>query len=201
MPSTPGALKPDSKYHLAFNIGYPNALDRALGRTGEFIMVHGNCVSVGCFAMSDALIEEVYAFVRDALAAGQPSVPVHVFPFHMTAENMKRHADNPARDSWEPLQEAYADFATSREPPRVGMCGKHYVVNRDYTRRHGPERRLPDAHRQAHRAVVAASSQKARQGRPGSRGRGTEAQDGRGRRLEPQQFLVRRNVRLGIGKR
>jgi murein L,D-transpeptidase YafK len=126
---TPGALKPDSKYHLAFNIGYPNALDRALGRTGEFIMVHGNCVSVGCFAMSDALIEEVYAFVRDALAAGQPSVPVHVFPFHMTAENMKRHADNPARDSWEPLQEAYADFATSREPPRVGMCAKHYVVN------------------------------------------------------------------------
>ncbi len=50
---TPGALKPDSKYHLAFNIGYPNALDRALGRTGDFIMVHGNCVSVGCFAMSD----------------------------------------------------------------------------------------------------------------------------------------------------
>ncbi len=62
---TPSALKPDSKYHLAFNIGYPNALDRSLGRTGNFIMVHGNCVSVGCFAMSDTLIEEIYAFVRE----------------------------------------------------------------------------------------------------------------------------------------
>jgi murein L,D-transpeptidase YafK len=126
---TPGAMKPDSKYHLAFNIGYPNALDRALGRTGDFIMVHGNCVSVGCFAMSDTLIEEIYAFVRDAMAAGQKSVPVHIFPFHMTAANMAKHAGDTARDTWEPLKEAYDDFSESREPPKVGMCGKHYVVN------------------------------------------------------------------------
>jgi murein L,D-transpeptidase YafK len=126
---TPGAMKPDSKYHLAFNIGYPNALDRALGRTGNFIMVHGNCVSVGCFAMSDTLIEEIYAFVRDALAAGEPSVPVHIFPFHMTAENMRRHADNAAHDSWGPLKQAYDDFAETRQPPKIGMCGKRYVVN------------------------------------------------------------------------
>jgi len=126
---TPSALKPDSKYHLAFNIGYPNALDRSLGRTGNFIMVHGNCVSVGCFAMSDTLIEEIYAFVRDSLAAGQTSIPIHVFPFRMTAENMKRYADNPARGTWGPLKEAYDDFSETREPPKIGMCGKRYVVN------------------------------------------------------------------------
>jgi murein L,D-transpeptidase YafK len=126
---TPDAMKPDSKYHLAFNIGYPNALDRALGRTGDFIMVHGDCRSVGCFAMSDALIEEIYAFVREALAAGQSSVPIHVFPFRMTAANVKRFADNPARDTWGPLKEAYDDFTRTREPPEIGMCGKRYVVN------------------------------------------------------------------------
>ncbi|WP_041320617.1 L,D-transpeptidase family protein [Hyphomicrobium denitrificans] len=126
---TPGAMKPDSKYHLAFNIGYPNALDRALGRTGAYIMVHGDCRSVGCFAMSDKLIEEIYAFVRDALAAGEPSVPVHVFPFRMTDANIKRHADNPARDTWGPLKQAYDDFGETREPPKIGMCGKRYVVN------------------------------------------------------------------------
>jgi murein L,D-transpeptidase YafK len=126
---TPEALKPDSKYHLAFNIGYPNALDRALGRTGAYIMVHGDCRSVGCFAMSDKLIEEIYAFVRDAMAAGETSVPVHIFPFRMTAANMKRHADNPARDTWGPLKQAYDDFAETREPPKIGMCGKRYVVN------------------------------------------------------------------------
>lgn len=127
--ATPSGMKPDSKYHLAFNIGYPNALDRALGRTGAYIMVHGDCRSVGCFAMSDKLIEEIYAFVRDALAAGEPSVPVHVFPFRMTASNIKRHADNPARTTWAPLKQAYDDFAETREPPKVGMCSKRYVVN------------------------------------------------------------------------
>jgi murein L,D-transpeptidase YafK len=126
---TTEGLKPDSKYHLAFNIGYPNALDRALGRTGSFIMVHGDCRSVGCFAMSDKYIEEIYAFVRDALSAGETSVPIHVFPFRMTAENMKRHADNPARDTWKPLREAFDDFTRTREPPKIGMCGKRYVVN------------------------------------------------------------------------
>jgi murein L,D-transpeptidase YafK len=126
---TLGALKPDSKYHLAFNIGYPNALDRALGRTGAYIMVHGDCRSVGCFAMSDKLIEEIYAFVRDALSAGESSVPVHVFPFRMTAANVKRHADNPARGTWGPLKQAYDDFSETREPPKIGMCGKRYVVN------------------------------------------------------------------------
>lgn len=126
---TLGALKPDSKYHLAFNIGYPNALDRALGRTGSYIMVHGDCRSVGCFAMSDKLIEEIYAFVRDALGAGETSVPVHVFPFRMTDANVKRHAGNAARNTWGPLKHAYDDFSTSREPPKIGMCGKRYVVN------------------------------------------------------------------------
>jgi murein L,D-transpeptidase YafK len=126
---TLGALKPDSKYHLAFNIGYPNALDRALGRTGAYIMVHGDCRSVGCFAMSDKLIEEIYAFVRDALASGESSVPIHIFPFRMTAANMKRHAGNPARSTWGPLKQAYDDFRETREPPKIGMCSKRYVVN------------------------------------------------------------------------
>jgi hypothetical protein len=79
--------------------------------------------------MSDTLIEEIYAFVRDALAAGEPSVPVHIFPFHMTAENMRRHADNAAHETWRPLKQAYDDFAETRQPPKIGMCSKRYVVN------------------------------------------------------------------------
>ncbi|MEQ1716507.1 MAG: murein L,D-transpeptidase family protein [Hyphomicrobium sp.] len=129
----PGGLKPDSKYHLALNIGYPNALDKALGRTGDFIMVHGDCKSVGCFAMTDGLIEEIYAFVREAFAGGQERVPVHAFPFRMTDTNLARHADNAAAASWAPLKEAYDDFGKSRMTPRVAMCGKRYVVNPVFT--------------------------------------------------------------------
>ena len=124
-----GGLKPDSKYHLAINVGYPNALDRALGRSGDFIMVHGKCASIGCFAMTDDLIEEVYALARDAIEGGEQRVPVHIFPFRMTAANMKLHADHPARSTWSPLKEAFDDFAKTQVPPRTGACGGRYVVN------------------------------------------------------------------------
>ena len=124
-----GSLKPDSKYHLALNIGYPNALDRAVGRTGNFIMVHGDCKSIGCFAMTDGLIEEIYAFARDAIDAGQERVPVHIFPFRMTDTALAKHTGHPAERSWTPLKEAYDDFARSRLAPRIAMCGKRYVVN------------------------------------------------------------------------
>lgn len=126
---TAAGLKADSKYHLAMNIGYPNALDRSLGRTGDFIMVHGSCESVGCFAMTDAHIEEIFAFVREAIERGQTQTPVHVFPFRMTAANMKRHAAHIGQASWAPLKHAYDDFARSQIPPAVGVCDNRYVVN------------------------------------------------------------------------
>jgi murein L,D-transpeptidase YafK len=126
---TRDSLKPDSKYHLALNVGYPNALDRSLGRSGDFIMVHGKCVSVGCFAMTDDLIEEVYAYVREAMDGGQESVPLHIFPFRMSAENLVQHASHSAIESWVPLKQAYDDFSESREPPRIAACSRRYVVN------------------------------------------------------------------------
>ena len=125
----PNSLNPDSKFHLALNVGYPNALDKALGRTGDFIMVHGDCKSIGCFAMTDGLIEEIYAFVREAMANGQERVPVHIFPFRMSDSAMQRHTGDAAYPTWEPLKEAYDDFGRSRLVPRVAMCGKRYVVN------------------------------------------------------------------------
>jgi murein L,D-transpeptidase YafK len=126
---TKESLKADSSYHLALNIGYPNVLDKALGRTGDFIMVHGKCQSVGCYAMGDEGIEEVYAFVREALAAGQDTVPLHIFPFHMNDGNMALHLGHAAAESWPPLKAAFDDFEAAREPPRTAACSKHYVVN------------------------------------------------------------------------
>ena len=129
----PDGMKPDSTYHLALNIGYPNALDRALGRSGAFIMVHGDCKSVGCFAMTNEKIEEIYAFVREALESGQERVPVHVFPFRMTAANLNRHANHDAAATWGPLKEAYNDFWKTQLPPHIAMCSKRYVVNPVWT--------------------------------------------------------------------
>jgi murein L,D-transpeptidase YafK len=119
-------LNPASSYHLAFNIGYPNAYDLAQQRTGSLIMVHGDRCSVGCFAMTDAVIEEIYLVVEAAVSGGG-SVPVHCFPFRMTAERMKG-ADAANREFWEGLVPAYEVFEKEKRVPQVGVERGRYRV-------------------------------------------------------------------------
>lgn len=125
---TRGRLNPQSRYHLAFDIGYPNAYDQSLRRTGSLIMVHGKCVSIGCFAMTDEGIEEIYSLAGAAFAKGQASIPVHVFPFRMTDDNMERHAASAWAGFWSELKTGYDAFETARIPPDVAAQDGHYLV-------------------------------------------------------------------------
>jgi len=122
-----GQLNPNSRYHLSFNIGYPNAYDRSLGRTGSAIMVHGGCASIGCFAMTDEVIEEIYAMAESALRGGQPFFRVHVFPFRMHSTNMVRFRGSRADEFWENLKEGYDVFERDRRPPNVLVEQQRYV--------------------------------------------------------------------------
>ncbi len=122
-------MNPNSQFHLAFNLGYPNAYDRAHNRTGDFLMVHGKCKSAGCYAITDALIEEVYALAREAFIGGQDGFEVHAYPFRMTDANMARHKSSPHYAFWETLKPGYDAFEETRVPPSVAVCGKRYVVN------------------------------------------------------------------------
>lgn len=123
-----GQLNPASRYHLAFNLGYPNAYDRAHGRTGDFLMVHGNCVSIGCYAMGDAAIEEIYTLVAGALASGQRAFEVHAFPFRLEDATLHARRDSPWHAFWGELQPAYAAFERTHRVPRVRVRDAHYVV-------------------------------------------------------------------------
>ena len=129
---TPGQMNPNSQFHLAFNIGFPNSYDKVNGRTGSAVMVHGDCRSAGCFAMTDALIEEIYALARESFRGGQTKFHVHAFPFRMTDENMKRHRDSKWYGFWKTLKQGYDDFELSRMPPSVAVCSRQYLVNADF---------------------------------------------------------------------
>jgi len=124
-----GSLNPHSKFHLSFNLGYPNAYDRAHGRTGSYLMVHGNCVSIGCYAMTDAKIEEIYSLVEKALKKGQRAVQVHIYPFRMTEENMAAYSHYRWYDFWENLKEGYDYFEAERLPPKITVKHKQYVIS------------------------------------------------------------------------
>jgi murein L,D-transpeptidase YafK len=122
-------MNPDSKYHLAMNLGYPNPYDRAHRRTGDFLMIHGKCKSAGCYAMTDALIEEIYAMARESFIGGQDSFQVHAFPFRMSEENMARNARHEAYPFWKTMKEGYDYFELTRQLPTVAVCNRRYVVN------------------------------------------------------------------------
>ncbi len=122
----PGQMNPYSRYHLAFNLGYPNAYDRFHGRTGSALMVHGRCVSIGCYAMTDQGMEEIYALADAALRNGQRFFRVHIFPFRMHAKNMKRHGRSPWIEFWRNLKQGYDFFKRYGYPPAVEVKSGRY---------------------------------------------------------------------------
>jgi murein L,D-transpeptidase YafK len=127
-----GQLNPNSHYHRAFNLGFPNMLDRAYNRTGSNLMVHGGCGSVGCYAMTDAAIGEIWLLVTAALDSGQERAGVHVFPFRMTEERLTAFAWHPWAEFWRDLKPAYDLFEETHIPPQIGICNKRYTVQRGH---------------------------------------------------------------------
>lgn len=120
------AMKPDSQFHLAFNVGYPNEYDLAHQRTGSFIMVHGNQVSIGCLAMTDEKVEEIYSLCDAALQQGQPFFRIHFFPFRMTDERMEKARDSEHYEFWQNLREGYQLFETHGVPAETSVRDKRY---------------------------------------------------------------------------
>jgi murein L,D-transpeptidase YafK len=126
---TPGLMNPNSNYYLAFNTGYPNAFDRAWNRTGSELMVHGDCSSRGCYAMTDEQIQEIYALARESFFGGQKDFQFEAFPFRMTALNMAKHRNNPNFAFWKMIKEGYDHFEATHQEPKVAVCEKRYVFD------------------------------------------------------------------------
>jgi murein L,D-transpeptidase YafK len=122
------ALNAASRWHRAFDLGYPNAFDRAHARTGSLLMVHGGCASVGCFAMTDAVMEEIWQLITAALSAGQKRFHVHVFPFRMTSENLASRQNVRWGAFWRDLERGYAAFEATSMPPVIEVCSGRYIV-------------------------------------------------------------------------
>src|SRR5476649_736496 len=126
---SPGQMNPQSAYYLSFNTGYPNAFDRSLGRTGSELMVHGDCSSRGCYAMTDEQIAEIYSLGRESFFGGQKSFQFQAYPFKMTPTNMAKHRNNPNMAFWKMIKEGYDHFEVTRQEPKVDFCEKKYVFD------------------------------------------------------------------------
>jgi murein L,D-transpeptidase YafK len=140
---TPGLMNPNSSYYLAINTGFPNAYDRANGRTGAFLMIHGDCSSAGCYAMTDEQVAEIYSLAREAFFGGQKSFQIQAYPFRMTPLNMARHRNSPHMAFWRMLKQGYDHFEATRLEPKVDVCEKRYVFDAESSSKFSPADRCP----------------------------------------------------------
>lgn len=116
------------RWPKSINIGFPNRYDKAHGRTGSYILVHGGCSSVGCFALTNPVMEEVYKLSKAAMRNGQNRFQIHIYPFRMTAQKMAQHETDKWFSFWQNLKEGYDNFVRTRVPPRISVCGKRYLI-------------------------------------------------------------------------
>jgi murein L,D-transpeptidase YafK len=126
---TPAQMNPQSAYYLSFNTGYPNAYDRSLGHTGSQLMVHGDCSSRGCYAMTDEQISEIYTLGRESFFGGQRAFQFQAYPFRMTPINMAKHRNNPNMPFWKMIKEGNDHFEVTHQEPKVEFCEKRYVFD------------------------------------------------------------------------
>jgi murein L,D-transpeptidase YafK len=140
---TPGLMNPNSSQYLSINTGFPNAYDRANGRTGSFLMIHGGCSSAGCYAMTDEQMAEIYALAREAFFGGQASFQLQAYPFRMTALNMARYRNSPHMAFWRMLKQGHDHFEVTHLAPRIDVCEKRYVFDAETAERFSPADRCP----------------------------------------------------------
>ena len=125
---TPRLMNPNSNYYLAINMGFPNSFDKANDRDGSFLMIHGNCGSRGCYAMTDEQISEIYSLAREALL-GRPSFQIQAYPFRMTPANLARHRTSPHAAFWKMLKIGNDHFEATHLESTVDVCGGRYVFD------------------------------------------------------------------------
>jgi hypothetical protein len=92
-------------------------------------MVHGDCSSRGCYAMTDEQIAEIYSLGRESFFGGQKAFQLQAYPFRMTPVNMARHRNNPNMPFWKMIKEGYDHFEVTKQEPKVDFCEKKYVFD------------------------------------------------------------------------
>lgn len=131
-------FKPNSNYHLALGLNYPNASDMILSdqvKPGGDIYIHGNCVTIGCLPLTDSLIEQVYFLSSVVKEQGQDFIPVHIYPYRFDYPKAAEQFQQRTKTKQEiqrfiaPLKDAYDYFEDTHQLPAVLITAKgEYVI-------------------------------------------------------------------------
>jgi len=125
-------FNPMSNFYLSLGINYPNTADRIKSTASDLggdIFIHGACVSIGCLPITDDYIKELYVYAVHAKNNGQQKIPVYIFPFRLTDENMTSSnssiKENPTLLTfWKNLKLGYDLFAQHKKSLHVKVNDK-----------------------------------------------------------------------------
>src|SRR5690606_27502542 len=123
-------FNPKSKFYLSLGLDYPNAYDLAHHYTGSDIFIHGKCETVGCLPMTDELMKEIYLYALWAKESGQEKIPVYIFPFEMTNENMEKYksqVEGSTFSFWQNIQEGYLLFQKNHQELSIQVENQKYI--------------------------------------------------------------------------
>lgn len=133
-------FNPNSNYHLSLGVSYPNVSDRILSdavKPGGDIYIHGDCVSVGCLAINDTQIEDLYLLGAIAKNEGQEFIPVHIFPGKFSQSKSKETIAKLGKENPEyvpflfAMRNAFYYFEKERELPAILVNNKGAYVVQD----------------------------------------------------------------------
>jgi murein L,D-transpeptidase YafK len=113
-------FNPKSRFLLSLGLDYPNASDRVRSdpeRPGSDIFVHGGTASIGCLAMTDPAIQQIYLLALDA----DGPVRVDVFPFRF-ASGWDQDADPAHVEFWREIAPFHAEFERTRKVPSFSVA-------------------------------------------------------------------------------
>jgi len=134
-------FNPESNYYLSLHVSYPNSSDRILGshsNPGGDIMVHGNCVTIGCIPITDDGIKEVYWLAILSREPGGKQIPIWIFPTRLSDDGYRVLAQRHRGDAdlvafWGNLKQGYDLFTKDHRLPVVSVSpdGRYTFRNSD----------------------------------------------------------------------
>ncbi len=118
-------FNPASSYHLSLKVNYPNKSDmkKAGSNPGGDIMIHGECVTIGCVPIENAPMEEVYLLCLESKNRGH-AIKTHFFPYRFNDKNtegIKKKYPPEMIEFWESLQQGFMYFEKHHKLPVINI--------------------------------------------------------------------------------
>ena len=119
----------DSTGHYRAELLFPNRFDKEHNISSGYSSIHDKGVDMDGFTVRDTDMEEIYEVLKSAFENGYKAIPVYIYPFIMSDDNLDNVKDNPWYDFWKNIKGGYDYFTGSHRTPAIDVINGKYVFH------------------------------------------------------------------------